>query len=76
MGQSGVMNLGAFIDRLEGRMDDGRVALVDQAFDRLDTSGKGHLELDQARETPCFSRLVFHRAYHFCSTQLHHAHLL
>lgn len=51
MGQSGVMNLGAFMDRLGGRMDDGRVALVDEAFDRLDTSGRGHLPLNQvARE--------------------------
>lgn len=49
MGQSGVMNLGAFMDRLGGRMDESRAALVDEAFDRLDTSGNGHLALDEAR---------------------------
>lgn len=49
MGQSGVMNLGAFMDRLGGRMDDRRAALVDEAFDRLDTSGNGHLTLEEAR---------------------------
>lgn len=49
MGQSGVMNLGAFMDRLRGCMDDRRAALVDEAFDRLDHCGNGHLALDEAR---------------------------
>lgn len=53
MGQSGVMNLGAFMDRLGGRMDDRRAALVDEAFDRLDTSGNGHLALDEVRRRCC-----------------------
>ncbi|CAM9380713.1 unnamed protein product, partial [Ectocarpus sp. 12 AP-2014] len=47
MGQSGVMNLGALMDRLSGCMGNGRVVLVDEAFDRLDTSGQGHLTLDK-----------------------------
>lgn len=47
MGQSGVMNLGALTDRLSGCMGSGRAVLVDEAFDRLDTSGQGHLTLDK-----------------------------
>ncbi|CAM9464665.1 unnamed protein product, partial [Hapterophycus canaliculatus] len=49
VGQSGVMNLEALMDRLGGRMDHGRAVLVDEAFRRLDISGQGHLTLDQAR---------------------------
>lgn len=47
MGQSGVMNLGALMDRLSGYMSNGREVLVDEAFDRLDTSDQGHLSLDK-----------------------------
>ncbi len=43
------MNLGAFMEQLGGRMDEWRAALVDEAFDRLDTSGDGHLSLDKVR---------------------------
>lgn len=57
MGQSGVMNLGAFMDRLGGRMDDRRAALVDEAFDRLDTSGNGHLPLAEASRQTLFALL-------------------
>lgn len=49
MGQSGVMNLEALMDRLSGRMDHGRAVIVDEAFDRLDSSGQGYLTLDQVR---------------------------
>lgn len=60
MGQSGVMNHGAFMDRLGGRMDDRRAALVDEAFDKLDTSGNGHLALDEVRRlcSLLFSKIV------------------
>lgn len=64
MGQSGVMNLGAFVDRLGGRMDDRRAALVSEAFDRLDTSGTGHLALDEVYTCVNFIRsspMVLHR---------------
>lgn len=51
MGRSGVMNLGAFLDQLGGRMDEWRAALVDQAFDRIDAGGDGHLALDKVRQS-------------------------
>lgn len=61
------MNLEAFIDRLGGRMDDRRAALVDEAFDRLDTSGTGRLTLDEARRYVSFrsAPVVFRREIPF-----------
>lgn len=72
IGQSGVMNLGAFMDRLGGRMDGGRVELVDEVFDRLDTSGKGHLALSQARERhfPLADSCVAEQNHLFCRARV------
>lgn len=49
MGNSGVMNPEAFMSRLSGCMNSGRAILVDEAFDRLDAKGQGHLPLEEVR---------------------------
>ena len=46
--RSGVMDPKAFVDCVNGRMSERRTALVLEVFDMLDTTGKGHLVLDQA----------------------------
>lgn len=50
------MNLGAFMEQLGGRMDEWRAALVDEAFDRLDESGDGHLSLDKVLQRAAMKR--------------------
>lgn len=51
MGSSGVMNPDALLSCLAGRMSNVRRMLVDDAFDRLDTSGTGCLAFGQVGNT-------------------------
>lgn len=55
------MNPDDFMNRLSGRMNSRRAILVDEAFDRLDTAGKGYLALEEVRNVlpcPCMDRLL------------------